>query len=166
MESDRNGACQCQTIYGEGEYIKKLQPWDWFSKPDKAHLPGAGPQCRSQWLNFPMQVPWSLDIFLLRGDLQGCVIPPAFVAAPGFGLWVDLISVLLTISKWHFKYILSCRKSNLLVFWSFSKIFFFICSCRFGVSVRRCELRIFLFQHFKPPGIVFFISFSCFIVIA
>lgn len=55
-------------------------------------------------------------------DLHCCDVPPAMVTAPG--VWVlprPHLCPLLPVSMWPLLYILSCRKSVLLVFMLFSE---------------------------------------------
>ena len=101
--------------------------------------------CRSSGLGIPM---WGSDPLLIRGDHHCVVISlPLVVAVPS--VWV--LTRLHCAPTSHLN-ILSCRKSVLLVFRSFSEI----CSYRFGVFVGGGKLRIFLLCFLDPAPVHIF----------
>ena len=90
----------------------------WFSKP--RHYEDLSSWCKSPGLGSPM---WGSDLSLFREEIQGCNIPPT-CRLPHRGVGPDLSASppLLAVSMWLTLYVLSCRKSVLLVFRSFSEI--------------------------------------------
>ena len=113
----------------------------WFPKPDVMGL------------LFLVQVPQARAQILCTLEMTSTVVIslPLESHCMGSGMWdkscLDVVPI-SPVSMWLFLYIYGCRKSVLLVFRSFSEIIFLYVIVVL-VSVRSCELRIFLLCHLE-----------------
>lgn len=118
---------------------------------------GSSLTCRSLKLRCLM---WDTNLLLLRGA-------PDCESSPDYGwLWRGvgfMVRLHFSLPYLPPDLFLLCSFEEIiqLVFRSFSQNFS-ICSCRFLVSMRECEFKIFLCRHLEPPAILFLLPFfSC-----
>ena len=101
-------------------------------------------QCRIPRLGSPI---WGSDPLLHRGHLHGCDIPPAYGSPHQWcGYWLDHVSTPLT----HLNVVFSLYLYIFVAENLFCRDSCSICSCSFGVSMGRSELRIFLLCYLDP----------------